>query len=81
MKLRAHWKAYLVGAVVLVAALAVGGPLVYARWIAPEAAAPLSVGTTPPTAAPVDDALATAYTVGPGSQAGYRPVSMMLSVK
>ena len=71
MKLRAHWKAYLVGAVVLVAALAVGGPFVYARWIAPEAAAPLSVGTTPPTAAPVD-ALATAYTVGPGSQAGYR---------
>ena len=71
MKLRAHWKAYLVGAVVLVAALAVGGPFVYARWIAPEAAAPLSVGTTPPTAAPVD-ALAAAYTVGPGSQAGYR---------
>ena len=49
MKLRAHWKAYLVGAVVLVAALAVGGPFVYARWIAPEAAAPLSVGTTPST--------------------------------
>ena len=71
MKLRAHWKAYLVGAVVLVAALAVGGPFVYARWIAPEAAAPLSVGMTPPTAAPVD-ALATAYTVGPGSHAGYR---------
>jgi polyisoprenoid-binding protein YceI len=71
MKLRAHWKAYLVGAVVLVAALAIGGPFVYARWIAPEAAAPLSVGTTTSTAAPVD-ALATAYTVGPGSQAGYR---------
>ena len=71
MKLRAHWKAYLVGAVVLVAVLAIGGPFVYARWIAPQAAAPLSVGTTPPTAAPVD-ALATEYTVGPGSQAGYR---------
>jgi len=71
MKLRARWKAYLVGAVVLVAALAIGGPFVYARWIAPEAAAPLSVGTTPPTAAPVD-ALANAFTVGPGSEAGYR---------
>ncbi len=71
MKLRAHWKAYLIGAVVLVAALAVAGPFVYARWIAPEAAAPLSVGTSPPTAAPVD-ALANAYTVGPGSEAGYR---------
>jgi polyisoprenoid-binding protein YceI len=71
MKLRAHWKAYLVGAVVLVAVLAIGGPFVYARWIAPEAAAPLSVGTTPSTAAKVD-APAPAYTVGPGSQAGYR---------
>ncbi len=70
MKLRARWKALLAGAVVLVALLAVG-PFVYARWIAPEAAAPLSVGTSPPTAAPVD-ALANAYTVGPGSEAGYR---------
>src|SRR5918997_2098079 len=71
MKLRAHWKAYLVGAVVLIALLAIGGPFVYARWIAPEAAAPLSVGTSSPTAAPVD-ALANAYTVGSGSEAGYR---------
>jgi polyisoprenoid-binding protein YceI len=74
MKLRSHWKAYLVGAVVLVAVLAVGGPFVYARWIAPEAAAPLSVGPPPtaaPTATPVDD-LADAFTVGPGSQSGYR---------
>jgi polyisoprenoid-binding protein YceI len=71
MNVRAHWKAYLAGAVVLIAVLAVGGPFVYARYLAPEAAAPLSVGTTPPTAAPVD-ALATAYTVGPGSEAGYR---------
>lgn len=71
MKLRARWKALLIGAVVLIALLAVAGPFVYARWIAPEAAAPLSVGTSPPTAAPVD-ALANAYTVGPGSEAGYR---------
>jgi polyisoprenoid-binding protein YceI len=71
MKLRAHWKAYLVGAVVLIALLGIGGPFVYARWIAPEAAAPLSVGTSSPTAAPVD-ALANAYTAGPGSEAGYR---------
>ena len=74
MKLRAHWKAYLVGAVVLVAVLAIGGPFVYARWIAPEAAAPLSVGPPPTgvsTAAPVDTP-ANAFTVGPGSEAGYR---------
>ena len=74
MKLRAHRKAYLVGAVVLVAVLAVAGPFVYARYIAPEAPAPLSVGT-PPTGAPATApvaALATAYTVAPGSQAGYR---------
>ena len=70
MKLRAHWKAYLAGAVVLIALLAVGGPFVYARWLAPEAAAPLSVGTSP-AAAPAGD-LAAAYTVGPGSEAGYR---------
>ena len=40
----------------------------------PEAAAPLSVGPPPTgvsTAAPVDD-LANAFTVGPGSEAGYR---------
>ena len=47
MELRAHWKAYLVGAVLLVAVLAIGGPFVYARYLAPEAAAPLSVGTPP----------------------------------
>ena len=68
--LRAHWKAYLLGAVVLIAVLAIGGPFVYARYLAPEAAAPLSVGT-PPSAAPVDQ-LASAYTVGDGSEAGYR---------
>lgn len=71
MELRARWKTLLVGALVLVAVLAVAGPFAYARWIAPEAAAPLSVGTSPPTAAPVD-ALADAYAVGPGSEAGYR---------
>lgn len=74
MNLRAHWKAYLLGAVVLVALLAVGGPFVYARYIAPEAPAPLSV-SAPPTAAPATApvaALAPAYAVAPGSQAGYR---------
>ena len=71
MKLRARWKAYVVGAVVLVALLAVSGPFAYARWIAPEAPAPLSVGTSSPTAAPVDT-LANAYAVGPDSEAGYR---------
>jgi polyisoprenoid-binding protein YceI len=71
VKLRAHWKAYLVGAVLLVAVLAIGGPFVYARYLAPEAAAPLSVGTPPPSAAPIGQ-LAGAYTVGPGSEAGYR---------
>lgn len=69
--LRAHWKAYLVGAVVLVVVLGVAGPFVYARWLAPEAAAPLSVATSAPTAAPVDT-VADAYTMGPGSEAGYR---------
>lgn len=72
--MRAHWKAWLVGAVVLVAVLAVGGPFVYARYLAPEAAAPLAVDTSraaPATDAPVND-LATDYTVGPGSEAGYR---------
>ena len=72
--MRAQWKAWLVGAVVLVAVLAVGGPFVYARYLAPEAAAPLAVDTSraaPATDAPVND-LATDYTVGPGSEAGYR---------
>jgi polyisoprenoid-binding protein YceI len=71
MKLRARWKAYLAGAVLLVAVLAVAGPFAYARWLAPEAAAPLSVGPPPSVAAPAS-APASAYTVGPGSQAGYR---------
>jgi polyisoprenoid-binding protein YceI len=71
VELRAHWKAYLVGAVLLVAVLAIGGPFVYARYLAPEAAAPLSVGTPPQSAAPIGQ-LASAYVVGPGSEAGYR---------
>jgi polyisoprenoid-binding protein YceI len=70
MKLRQHWKAYVIGAVALVVVLAVGGPFVYTRWIAPEAAAPLSVGTSQ-AATPVGE-LASAYTVGDGSEAGYR---------
>jgi polyisoprenoid-binding protein YceI len=70
MTLRAHWKAYLAGAVVVIALLAIGGPFVYTRWIAPEAAAPLSVGTGQ-AAAPTGD-IASAYTIGAGSEAGYR---------
>jgi len=70
MGLRQHWKAYLAGAVVLIAVLAIGGPFAYARWIAPEAEAPLAVGTSQ-VAAPVGE-LANAYTVGQGSEAGYR---------
>jgi polyisoprenoid-binding protein YceI len=69
MHLRTYWKRYLIGAVALVVVLAVGGPLVYTRLIAGEAAAPLAVGTT--TAAPAGE-LGTTYTVGTGSEAGYR---------
>lgn len=70
MKLRQHWKAYVVGVVALVVVLAVGGPFVYSRWIAPEAAAPLAVGSSQ-VSAPTGE-LASAYTVGTGSEAGYR---------
>lgn len=70
MKLRQHWKAYVIGIVALVVVLAVGGPFVYSRWIAPEAAAPLAVGSSQ-VAAPTGE-LASAYTVGAGSEAGYR---------
>ncbi|MEQ3549075.1 YceI family protein [Pseudonocardia nematodicida] len=60
---------YLVGAGVLLAVLVVAAPFVYARWIAPEAAAPLAVGAG--SGAAVEE-LAGAYTAGPGSEAGYR---------
>lgn len=70
MRRRARWTGYVVGTVVLVAVLAVAVPFVYARWIAPEAAAPLTVGTAQPDA-PVDE-LVSAYTVDEGSEVGYR---------
>ena len=60
---------YLVGAGVLLALLVVAVPFVYARWIAPDAAAPLA--STPGSGAAAGER-AGSYTVGPGSEAGYR---------
>jgi polyisoprenoid-binding protein YceI len=70
MHLRTHWKAYVVGVVALVVLLGVGGPFVYTRWIAGDAAAPLAVSAS--EAATPTGELASAYTVGDGSEAGYR---------
>lgn len=67
----------LVTVVVVLAVVAgiTGGPWVYARFIAPEPPAPLTVGTamttSPPPAPAVVDPDGT-WTVGEGSEAGYR---------
>lgn len=71
-----HWKVLLLTAVVAVAALAIGGPYVYANFIAEDAPPPLSVAlpsagavTTGDTAAVTADGT---WKVSSGSQAGYR---------
>ena len=60
---------YLLGAGVLLALVVVAVPFVYARWIAPDAAAPLTIS---PGSGAAAGELASSYTVGPGSEAGYR---------
>jgi polyisoprenoid-binding protein YceI len=70
MHLRTYWKRYLLGGIALVVVLAVGGPLFYAKVIASDAAPPLAVAETQ-AGAPAGE-LASAYSIGAGSQAGYR---------
>lgn len=73
---RRHKKAWIAGVVALVAVLAVGLPWAYINLIEGDAPAALSVDSAPsasagPGAATVTD-IAGAWTVGEGSQAGYR---------
>ena len=73
-----RWLVRTLVAVVVAVGLIVGGPWVYARVLAPEPAAPLALTTPTPTPTPTGPvALQTAamegsWTVGEGSQAGYR---------
>ncbi len=78
-----HWVRWLAGAVVVIAALAVGGPFVYIHFIAAKAPAPFSLATkTPTTPAAASTAAASSpataaplpgtWTVASGSQVGYR---------
>ena len=80
-----HWMRWLVGAVVVIAALAVGGPFIYIHFVAAKAPAPFSIatkthGTQPAAPAASTSAtvpatatpLAGTWTVVSGSQVGYR---------
>lgn len=73
---RRRWLVLTVVAVVLVVGAVTGGPWVYARLVAPEPESPLSLTTPTETAAPVDPTAPVdpdgTWTVGTGSQAGYR---------
>ncbi|HEY3437830.1 MAG TPA: YceI family protein [Actinotalea sp.] len=78
---RRRWLIWTVGAVVLALALVVGGPLVYARVIAPAPREPLALTTASPTVTPGADTtpvpltaagIEGSWNVGAGSQAGYR---------
>lgn len=74
MKLRTYWRRYVIGALALVVALAVGGPWVYANLVAGSEPAPLSVGTG--QSAPTGELTGT-WTVATGSQAGYRVAEVL----
>ena len=68
-----HWKRWLVGSIVVVAAIVVGGPFLYFRVIEGPAPARLHLPSGrshagSAAAAPVSGR----WTVGPGSEAGYR---------
>src|SRR5688500_8119336 len=65
------WKVWLGIAILVVAIGVVGGPLVYTKFIAPEAAAPLSL-SSPDNAGESLDSYAGTWTVAQGSTAGYR---------
>lgn len=68
--IRKHWIAWLVGVVVVAVAGIVGGPYLYIHVFDGKEAAPLAISDTgsTTTAVPVDGT----WTVGTGSQAGYR---------
>ena len=65
-------------AVAVTLGLVVGGPWLYARLVADDAAAPLVLSTPTPSATPTEEVVSGpfdpegAWTVGEGSQAGYR---------
>jgi polyisoprenoid-binding protein YceI len=70
---RHRWRRWIVAGVAVVIVLAVGGPFVYIHFIEGPAPAKLALSTTPApgaalTAAQIDGK----WTVGSGSQAGYR---------
>jgi polyisoprenoid-binding protein YceI len=70
---RRRWRRWIVAGVALVVVLAVGGPFVYIHFIEGPAPAKLALSTTPaPGAALTGAEIDGTWTVGSGSQAGYR---------
>jgi polyisoprenoid-binding protein YceI len=73
---RSHWKGLLVAGVLLLVAIAVGGPYLYIHVIEGNQPAALSLRDVPdsaaPTAAPSPVSVNGTWTVSSGSQAGYR---------
>jgi len=76
-----RWVRWVVGAVVAVAALAVGGPLIYIHFFNGSAPAALSLSSTPtasatsggsPSTTTTTASVAGTWTVGSGSAVGYR---------
>ncbi|HEY6317975.1 MAG TPA: YceI family protein [Acidimicrobiia bacterium] len=65
-----HWKRWLIGGIVLAVVLVVGGPFVYFHFVEGPAPAPFKLSNAKSTAAAAP--LAGTWTVGSGSQAGYR---------
>lgn len=84
LNLRRHWLRWLIGAVVVIAVLAVGGPFVYIHFVNGNAPAQLSLSSSP-TPTPTDTATSTGVTgiagtwsVGSGSTVGYRVKEVLL---
>jgi polyisoprenoid-binding protein YceI len=82
-----HWVRWVVGAVVVVAALAVGGPLIYIHFFNGSAPAALSLSSTPTASATsgggastttTTTSVAGTWTIGSGSTVGYRVNEVLL---
>lgn len=68
---RTRWTRWLIGGVLAAVVLVVGVPFVYINFINGEQPAPLAVPTSA-AAAPTGSTVDGAWTIGAGSQAGYR---------
>jgi polyisoprenoid-binding protein YceI len=84
MSFSRHWLRWLIGAVIVIAVVAVGGPFVYIHFISGKAPAQLSLATPAATSSGITGTTGTSgqvagtWTAGSGSVVGYRVNEVLL---